>query len=183
MSINLPEDLRQSIFDFRRALEGAGANVGWVKPESLHFTLKFLGEVEEARITEISQATALAVEQFTAFDLAIDESGVFPNWRRPRIVWLGSHSPDPQLQRLSEAIEDAMTELGFPRESRPFQPHLTIGRVRSERRLAELREKIENTLLPSRSFAVRAVCLMWSQLKPSGAEYYPIADFGLRIAE
>lgn len=183
ISINLPEELLQPLLDYRRRLESVKAEVSWVKPESLHFTLKFLGEVEERRIQDISEAMSRAAAQCAPFQIFLDDKGVFPNWRRPRIVWLGSRHPVPQLQRLKDAIEDALAPLGFERESRPFLPHLTVGRVRSSRRLAELREKIENTPLVFTPFAVAAAHLMRSELKPSGAEYSRIADFGLRIAE
>jgi len=102
--------------------------VKWVRPEGLHLTLKFLGDVDEAREPELHAALGQAANGAACgVTLHIEGFGVFPDFRRPRIVWAGV-SPDPALELLQHRVEQVFAPLGFPTEARPFRPHVTLGR-------------------------------------------------------
>jgi 2'-5' RNA ligase len=109
-----------------------GLPVKWVRPDGLHLTLKFLGDVDEAREPALRSALAQAAGQPGAeargVTVHIEGFGVFPDFRRPRIVWAGV-APDPALELLQHRVEQVFTPLGFPTEARAFRPHLTLGRV------------------------------------------------------
>ena len=103
--------------------------VAWVKAGNLHLTLKFLGDVEEQRIEAIATSLTKAAAQVDAFDLTIGGFGAFPTRARPRVIWVEANGP--RLHALVESIECALEALGFPRETRPFAGHITLGRVRA----------------------------------------------------
>jgi len=106
-----------------------GQPVKWVRPEALHLTLKFLGDVDDAREANLHVALAQVAGRGEArpVSLHIEGFGVFPDFRRPRIVWAGVE-PDPALELLQHRVEQVFAPLGFPTEARPFRPHVTLGR-------------------------------------------------------
>ena len=118
---------------------GHGANVRWVKPEHLHLTLKFLGDVDLRDIPEVCAAMTRAAASVPPFTLRMVGAGAFPRESQPRTVWIGADEGTEEIAVLHERIEVALAELGFRREHRRFRPHLTIGRVRSaDRGIEEL---------------------------------------------
>jgi RNA 2',3'-cyclic 3'-phosphodiesterase len=112
-------------------LEATGSNVRWVKPEQLHLTLKFLGDVDLRDIPEVCAAVSRATSTVPPFTMRIAGAGAFPNLHRPRTVWLGADEGVGEMGILHQRIESALAELGFRGEHRQFRPHLTIGRVRN----------------------------------------------------
>ncbi|MFQ5599599.1 MAG: RNA 2',3'-cyclic phosphodiesterase [Candidatus Krumholzibacteriia bacterium] len=115
-----------------RALDTRSA-VRWAAPSGIHLTLKFLGEVEETRVPELDEALEAAVRGRGAPVLGLGELGAFPNARRPRVLWVGLREQGDSLTLVQAAVEKATTELGWQKERRAFQPHLTLGRVRESR--------------------------------------------------
>lgn len=170
--------------DARRALERVQAElqrevpdhvVRWVRPEGIHVALKFLGDVPRGSIAEIQLALEEAVRGHGPFSLTAFGLGAFPNTRRPRVVWIGVEGEIRRLKALRRSVEETVSPLGYPSEDRPFEPHLTLGRVergasRSELDLiGDLVERSEIGELAS--WRVEAVSLMRSELKPGGAVY------------
>lgn len=149
--------------------------IRWVRPEGIHLTLKFLGDVPAGRIDAISEGVAQAVAGIKPFTITAEELGVFPNWRRPRVIWIGVAGETDQLHALQERVEQAMEDLGFEPESRPFHAHFTLGRVNRHagsgyrRRLGEaLQAHVVQTV---GQMLVDEVSLIRSQLHPKGAIY------------
>ena len=154
----------------------AGAGVKWVEPGNLHLTLKFLGDVDQSDIPRVCQAVQSAVAEVQPFEFEIRGAGAFPNLRRPRTIWLGPGRGDSQMGDLAHRVDKALQKLRFPRETRRFQAHLTIGRVRNPGpELAALGELIEAAadaevgLIP-----VHEVVVFSSDLRPSGPVYEPL---------
>jgi 2'-5' RNA ligase len=152
--------------------------VRWVRPEGIHLTLKFLGDVSADRLDAIAEAMQAACAPHPPFSLSIGGMGVFPNPRRPRVVWIGVEEPGGTLLRLQRDVERAISPLGFPAERRRFSPHLTLGRVKQGRTAAEL-EALGQYTTHARvrigEMAVDAVYLMRSDLRPTGAVYSELA--------
>jgi len=152
--------------------------VRWVRPQSIHLTLKFLGDVEEDRLETLAATLQAACKDHAPFSLSIHGMGVFPNPKRPRVVWIGVDEPTGALQRLQRDVERAIAPLGFPTERRPFSPHLTLGRVKDGRKPAEL-EALGQYAARARvlvgDMAVDTVYLMRSDLSPAGAIYTELA--------
>jgi len=155
---------------------GIEARVSWVRPENLHVTLKFLGEVAPQQVEELQLAAEVASEGIGPFELELDLLGAFPNPERPRVIWAGSSSPPPEILRLYEGLERELESCGFPPEGRPYTPHVTLGRVKERNRakLGRLGERL-GRVEPFRFVTqARGLTLMESRLDPRGAIYTPI---------
>jgi 2'-5' RNA ligase len=153
-------------------------SIRWVRPEGRHLTLKFLGEVPRDGVSEIRAALRNAAAPFPKFSIRIGGFGVFPNLRRPRVLWVGVEDPSGRLAEVQAAVEAAMTELGFDPERRRFHPHVTLGRVGRRVRgqlLRSLADELEELELGEVGrMKVDRVVLIRSELKPTGAEYTQI---------
>jgi 2'-5' RNA ligase len=156
--------------------------VRWVRPEGIHLTLKFLGDVPADRLDAIAEAMRAACTPHPPFSLSIGGMGVFPDPRRPRVVWLGVEEPGGTLLRMQRDVDRTISPLGFPPEKRRFSPHLTLGRVKQGRTAAEL-EALGQYATHARvrigEMAVHAVYLMRSDLRPDGAVYTELATAAL----
>jgi 2'-5' RNA ligase len=131
VAVELDDATRRAATDLIEEFRGISADVKWVESENLHLTLKFLGEVEEREIHRVCQIVERAVAEIAAFDLEVRGVGAFPNPNRPRTIWLGGGRGSEELGNLAARIESALAAIGYPKESRRFSPHLTIGRVRN----------------------------------------------------
>ena len=170
------DGLRRIQDDLRRLEAG---RLRWARPESIHVTLKFLGDVDEARVEEISSALADAIEPF---ELRLQPAalGSFGG-ARLRVIWVGLQGDVEPLASLAGRVEAALTPLGFPQERRPFAAHLTLARVPDQvppadrRKLANLIDGYRSPPLPS--MIVTDVSLMQSTLRPDGSVYRRLASF------
>lgn len=168
VAIALPEPVQQQLAQLRRELAGAR----WVRPEQLHLTLAFLGEVAEERLEQLT--AALGSIRYQPFALQFDRLGCFPNQRHPRVVWIGLQ-PNPELQRLAQAVQAAVTACGISLEERPFHPHITLARLKQAdpRQLAAL--LTQQPALPE--VAVATFLLFQSRLSVQGAEHRVLRRF------
>ncbi len=181
IAIEIPEVLRQKIGEFLRELRSSGADVKWVRPEGIHFTLKFLGAADREALETLSLALRPVVKEFAPFELKAQGVGCFPSLRNPRVVWAGLIEETGAASRLQREIETITAGLGFASEERPFKPHLTLGRVRSPKGRNSLTQMIEgNSNLGLGSFRVEQVILFRSELRPEGAVYTKQQEFHLQ---
>jgi len=157
------------------------ADVKWVNPQSIHLTLKFLGNIEEGTIENIAQGIQNGIRGFQPWSATVKNVGAFPSLRSPRVVWVGIEDQGAQLVGLQNQIEKEMSRLGFEKEKRKFSPHLTLGRVRSPKGKNELvkylldeRERVFGEINVDR------VILFRSELKPTGAVYRVLKEFNFR---
>ncbi|HWP36123.1 MAG TPA: RNA 2',3'-cyclic phosphodiesterase [Gemmatimonadales bacterium] len=172
VAVNLPPDLRRALWDAAEPLRRRGYPVRWGGPDSLHVTLKFLGETDAAREAEIRRGIDAAVEGARRFTLSIEGFGVFPSASRPRVIWAGCGAAPP-LEILQHRLEQEMERLGFPLEGRAFRPHITLGRAKNDAspsRLAGLAEQLKDLEYDAVT-VVESVDLMESRLSPAGATY------------
>ena len=190
VAIELDEGLRKALAELQRRLRpvlekatGREAKVQWVRPESIHATIKFLGDVEEGRIEAIAQALRQAAAAHQAGEVQVGGLGVFPDARKPRVCWVGLREGAEQVTRLAEAVDLALAPLDFPRESRPYQPHLTLARIKEGERAVGLALEQQGLLAKEQGslgrLSVRALALMKSELRPSGAVYTRLAELPL----
>jgi 2'-5' RNA ligase len=180
----LAEALARVVETVRRPGDG----VSWVRAENLHYTLRFLGEVEEPRLEAVRRAAGEAVRGGSAFRLAIGEAGAFPDFRRPRVLWIGARQGGPELERLARSLEEALRREGFGRSAKPFQAHLTLGRVRdpargggaAERLTARTAELAAGGSGPE--FLVDRLTIVHSTLRPEGSLYRAVGEAHLAQA-
>ncbi len=133
VAFDLSETVRARLAAFLRELErsessAAAAAVKWVKPESLHLTLKFIGEQPEEKLPAVMDALS-SIPTPAPLELSFRGFGCFPNERQPRVFWVGVEAP-PDLGALAGSIEAALEPLGIAREQRAYSPHLTLGRLK-----------------------------------------------------
>ena len=162
-----------------------GSDLKWVAPGNIHVTLKFLGEVRLSRIDDVRRVLESVCAATAPIRLSVDELGAFPSPRAPRIVWAGLEGDTERLVSLASRVDAALEPLGFPRESRPFTPHLTIARVRDDAS-GGTRNTLGTTLATTPivgclAFEAVAASLMKSQLTPNGAIYSRVAQFPLGL--
>jgi 2'-5' RNA ligase len=180
VAVTLPTEIRTFLEDLAHRLKRSGADVRWTRPQSIHLTLKFFGEVSRDSIPELSRALESVLETRAACHVTVSGAGVFPSGKRPRVVWAGVKDPANALGEIVSALEDAVAPLGFPPEKRVFRPHLTLGRVKSGRGSRDLMRAVHHLAdYEGPPFWTRHIALYQSILAPSGAEYRPLAEFSL----
>jgi 2'-5' RNA ligase len=177
IAVELTPELKAGLQDLIRRLKGKGGDVKWAGAHGLHLTLKFLGEIsaEEARTVEAVLRTVAG--RHAAFPLEVKGTGVFPpEAKNPRVLWTAIEAGEA-LAALQRDLELELEKAGFPREERPFRPHLTLGRVKGSRGLrdtvAEL-ERHRETVFGG--MTVSRVAFFQSTLRPTGAEYSVLAE-------
>ncbi len=185
IAVELPEGLKKELAELEAQLKKSSPTVvKWVDPNSIHITLKFLGEVSEDNIDELMLAIEESAQGISPFKLEVSEVGAFPDLDHVQVVWVGVTGELDKVLQLQKRIESNTEQLGFPRESRAFTPHLTLGRVRNEAKPND-RQRI-GKLLTNTSFAalhnvdVNAINLMKSQLTSTGAIYTCIGSIKLK---
>ena len=190
VGIDLDQEIRTRISRFLDGVRGFAPDVRWVRPESLHVTLKFIGEQKPERVDAIRDA--LRRVDGESVEIRFAGYGFFPTPKSPRVFWIGIHAGE-QLAALATAVDKATSELGIPREERAFSPHLTLARGAGrgggapgwrkgdgansdfavlQKRLAEMSELDFGTMTASEFY------LYQSQLSPGGSKYTKLEKFG-----
>jgi len=180
VAIELPEPVKTELAGIQAKFKVARMDfLRWVEPSGIHLTLKFLGEVSQERLPELVKAVEESVRGIQPFMLQLDQVGVFPNPRQPRVLWVGVGGETQVLKTLQGNVDVAFGMLDFPEEGREFKAHLTLARVRDDATSGQrqaLGDMVMHTRLESASqFAVKGVNLMRSQLSPKGAVYTCLA--------
>ena len=149
----------------------------WVKAENLHFTVKFLGEVNESQLPAIRNALRALSLDFKPFTVRMGSLGKFGSPKDLRVLWVGLEEGRESLAETAIRVEKAMEELEFPREDRPFRSHLTLARSRPRSRGSASMESFQGIEIPSVSFTTDALVLFRSQLTPAGPIYTELESF------
>jgi len=165
-----PPAVQRALADAVEGVRQPGDGVSWVRLQNFHYTLRFLGEVEEARIQAVTGAARDAVQGAVAFRLALSGAGAFPDFRRPRVLWIGARQGGEALELLARSLEEALRRRGFGRADKPFRAHLTVGRVRDVARASASAERLRAVAVES-EFLVDRLATVHSTLRPSGSEY------------
>jgi 2'-5' RNA ligase len=171
LAIELPDTVRNAFQELHSRIVLPQFDVRWVKPENIHLTFRFFGEVPVEDIRRLSEAVRKASQHTAPCLIRIRGLGAFPNMQNPRVVWTGIEDPAPLFQ-LERRISKELDRIGWPPPDKPFQPHLTLGRVRSSRGRRELQECLErNEHHPVGDCYVDHISLVKSDLYPSGPVY------------
>jgi len=179
-AVELPGDVREAAAAHASRLrrDFPEARASWPRPESLHLTLKFLGETEAARVESLSSAATAAAAGLNPFTLTIEGAGSFPPRGAARVLWLGVRDEAGQLSRLQLRLDNECAAQGFPRESKPYRPHLTLARLRAPH-AAALSDEHRRTPFGPHTFQVSDFVLMRSELGPGGSRYTPLSRHAL----
>jgi 2'-5' RNA ligase len=172
IAIDLPETVKKDLETLQRSLMTSTKGIRWVDPKGVHLTLKFLGDVELDRISQIESVIADVSTQHKPFKLIPQGCGVFPSWKAIRVVWVGLEGDLEPLKTLYTTLEENLERIGFPKEERQFTPHLTIGRTKGISRDEKLAQTLAKFItFRSSPFTVEEIVLFKSTLTPSGAIY------------
>jgi RNA 2',3'-cyclic 3'-phosphodiesterase len=204
IGIDLNDEIRGKIARFLEGVTGFAPEARWVRPESLHITLKFIGEQRPEQVEATTQK--LRAMESTPIEIRLSGYGFFPTAKSPRVFWLGIHA-GPALAKLAHDIDASVAELGVPREERAFSPHLTLARgggrsgdpkwrkgdgpnstfATLQKRLAAMGEPDSDTLnFGSPNFGSMTAdefILYQSRLSPAGSKYTKLERFAMRPAK
>ncbi len=170
-----PAEVAERLAEWIEATREPGDGVSWVRPENLHYTLRFLGEVEESRAAAVLRAAQEAVRGARPFPLVLGEAGAFPDFRRPRVLWIGTRQGATDLETVARSLEEALARERFGRAEKPFRTHLTLGRVRQESRAARALERLRASRVNG-EFVVDRLAVVHSTLRPAGSEYRVLGE-------
>ncbi len=172
VALSLPADVRARLEQYGRELKSLGLYGSFPKAESFHLTLKFLGDIPEAKVDAIDAALERAVIGIAPFHLDVRGLGAFPDTSSARVVWIGFDQSEP-LSLLQARVETALEDLEFPPEDRPFRPHLTLARLKSKENLRALQTYLREAgpVATAGTVPVEEVVLFRSDLRPDGARY------------
>jgi 2'-5' RNA ligase len=186
IAVPLSEEVIAGLEAVQRTLKRSAPDgiVRWVKPAGIHLTMFFLGDILPDRVEPVEQALSTIARNMPRFSFSAAGLGVFPNIRRPRVIWVGVKDASGGLALLHDAINEAMVNIGFAPDNRRFSPHLTLGRVRrraDRQEVGALAKTISDTEVGELgTVPVESLIFFQSVLKPTGAEYTPLATFALR---
>jgi len=179
--VEVPASIKQRIDKLQQDLRTLNVPISWTRPDNVHLTLKFLGNVRSSRLPKICAACELAARGLGEFEIKVAGAGCFPSARAPRVFWIGVNDSSDHLQKLHEHIEKELAVEGFEREGRRFSPHLTIGRARDPRKAGPAAEKLIGMGFESERFEASEIIVMRSQLSPKGSIYTPQAIIRLGV--
>lgn len=180
IAIDLDPNLKDRIALLVQKLERANRNVKWITRDSMHLTLKFLGEITEDQASEVRERLKSTTGRHHAFELSLKGTGTFPpGSRNPRVLWTGVE-PSPELAALHQEIEENLAGAGFPREERAFHPHLTLGRVRAGHQTQTLLCELDSWKeFKFGSMTAAKLTFFQSTLTPDGARYSILSEYHL----
>lgn len=179
LAIELPPGIKYLIEGIKEKLMPELKGIRWIKPEGMHLTLKFFGDVSQDDVARISEVIEKNVRDIAPMRLNVGLPGGFPSLKKPRVLWLGTGGDVQRLTVLHAKIEEDLKGCGFPEEKRPFKPHLTLGRTLSRGGIISGTENIiaKTGELGRHRFDARELILFKSELKPGGAVYTKLVTF------
>jgi len=176
-AVELPDEIRDRLHDHakrvREAVPEAGAS--WSRPENVHLTLKFFGNVPTEKLPLISDAASRAAKNHPPFQIAIGGTGVFPKPSRAQVLWIGVDDPSGRLSALQMRLEEEFAAEGFPKEDRAYRPHLTIARLRKPEGARRLAETHLQTSFKKTQITVSEFVVFRSELSSKGSRYTAIS--------
>ena len=183
IAVDISDEAREAateyVHRFKNDWPDPRIRISWTRPQNLHLTLKFLGDVEEERLAELTDAIHIAAASVSNFQIEISGTGVFQSERKPKVLWIGVVDSGGNLKSAAREIEKNCAEIGFAKDERDFSPHLTIGRVRDPRSARELAgAHIRHEFGPV-LFDVGRIVLYESELATGGSVYTPLIQVEL----
>ena len=173
LAVEVSAEIRRRAGELIKRLRGDGDDVKWVATSNLHLTLNFLGDVDDHRIHEVCQAAGEIAAELAEFEIECAGAGAFPSAQRPRTIWIGVNAGNDELCELQKRLAKRLAGLGYPRENRRYQPHLTLGRLRrGGRSSAELARLVEqHAAFGAGRCSVEEVVVFSSRLERGGPVY------------
>lgn len=184
VAIELPPEIKDYLAKVQVKLKTANADVKWVNPQNIHLTLKFLGEIDEKQLMEISRILEDTARDRSQFHIRLASFGAFPNIKSCRVIWVGIDKGDAETKEIAKDLEREIEKIGIPKEERAFSSHITIGRMRSSLNRQKLTQALEKLASDSEGFPaespVTKITLYKSTLTPQGPIYKILKEVNLK---
>jgi 2'-5' RNA ligase len=183
VAVDISDEARRKVSEYIETLrkEFKDVRVSWDRAEKLHLTLKFLGDTNEKQLEDLKKNVENIASEITNFKLQISNTGLFPNVRNPRVLWLGIKGDVNDLQKINAVLEIECEKIGFAKEIRIYKPHLTIGRIREPKKAKSLAIKhLENKFEPI-EFEVSEIVIYESKLQSNGSIYSVVSSSKLKF--
>ena len=183
IAIEVPEKIHNDIRRLQRAVASHRLNIRWVKPVNMHLTIKFLGDVDPSDMEVFGRILSDTAANHPIFDLLPQGVGIFPNIRRPRIIWAGIAGQTDVLRSVRKSVENALVSLGFAADKRPYRGHLTIGRIKTHLDQGRLVTALRtHQVFVSKTFSVERLVMLKSELHPNGPVYTKLLEMPFGIS-
>jgi RNA 2',3'-cyclic 3'-phosphodiesterase len=186
IAIELPPQVKNKLSELQTRLAKSNADVKWVKPENIHLTLKFLGEIDEDKSVKIAGIIQNIISSLKQFTIQLSSLGAFPKVEFPRVIWVAINKGDKEVKMIAKELEDNLDKLGDSKEERPFSTHITIGRVRSplnKDKLIKALKESENYLAGDNiEFCAAKITLFKSTLGQTGPTYEVLKEVNITTA-
>ena len=182
LAIEPPEDILQAMSRLQEKLKREiSGRISWTKPQGQHLTLKFFGDITAEDIKNICAAVENRIVSGSSLNLKIEKMGVFPDARRPQVLWCGVTGDVEKLSVLQKQLDSDFVSIGFPKEDRPFRAHLTLGRIKESRGLSGISEALtKHNAFAAGEFGCKELILFQSRLLQQGSVYTKLAEFPLK---
>ena len=176
-AFELPEALRRSIADHSQQVRDAvpDAVASWSRPENIHLTVKFFGNVDQAKAPAITAAATRVVKEFSPLRIEVGKTGVFPRPSRPQVLWIGVEDASGALAKFQQTLEDEFAREGFSKEDRAFKPHLTIARIRRPQNANQLADAHLRMEFSPVEIVLSELVLFRSELSSKGSKYTSVS--------
>ncbi|RKU05732.1 RNA 2',3'-cyclic phosphodiesterase [Candidatus Poribacteria bacterium] len=180
VAIEIPETIQNKLARIQGTLRKQIQKASWVKPNNIHLTLKFLGDVDPDDIQTIGETIEGVAIRHRSFSLRVGGLGAFPNFARPRVLWAGVKVGSERVSDLAQDINVALTDCGFSIDTKKFNSHLTIARVKERIDLRPYANQYRQyDRIDGAEMSVRTISLIQSQLHPTGAIYSTLQSYSL----
>lgn len=177
IAVPIPAELKTELGRFQEKLKRIGADVKWVRPESMHLTLRFMGNLTLSEIQLAGEAVFQVAKKFAPFSVELKGFGTFPPGRRPRVLWIGLAQGEKELKEIFQNLEQELISRGLGEADKPFAGHLTLGRIKTSKKLDFILEYFKKEAEKSFGvFEAKTICLFQSQLHPEGAIYTALRE-------
>lgn len=173
IAIELSKEVKAQLVILQERLKQSGATVKWVKPDSMHLTLKFLGNISPSLVSPLKDMLEAIGRETTSFQIALSKVGTFGKADHPRVIWVGVEEGEEKILEIKRKLEERSEKLDIPLESRSYHAHLTLGRVKSSKNeeLKKAVDSLNTDLSATAKMTVSNVQLFKSALTPQGALY------------
>jgi len=182
LAIETPQDILQALSRLQEKLKREiNGRISWTKPQCQHLTMKYFGDISAEDVKYICSAVENRLASVSSLNLKVKKFGVFPDARRPRVLWCGVAGDGEKLSQLQKQLEADFEGIGFPKEDRPYLAHLTLGRIKESHGLTGISEALtKHNAFAAGFFECEQLILLQSKLLPQGAVYTKLAEFTLK---
>jgi RNA 2',3'-cyclic 3'-phosphodiesterase len=179
IAIDISDEARAAVADYidRFIIDFPRVKIAWERPEKLHFTIRFLGDIDEIKLANVGGMVETVANQFTLFSVRIVETGVFPHYKNPKVLWLGPKQGSEEMMKINAEIEYQLEHGGFTPEKRRFHPHLTIARIKDQEKSRTLVRVHRQRQFEPIVFNAAGIMVYESKLQRTGSEYFPVRFF------